>query len=114
MFEAFDNKQFDTLRWFAEDVQGVEEIECRWIRGRQGLDEYFQKLVPVIDDIHTDMTDVHENIWGEVGLLTCSIDQRYTLEGEPQHISCPATMVFRHDDAAWKAVLFHMIPLPEQ
>jgi hypothetical protein len=114
MFEEFDNKRFDDfLQLFADDVQGVEEIELKWIRGRDGLAEYVHKIGPVIDNIHSEVSDVHEKITGDMGLLTCWIDQRYTMEEQPQNISCPGTVVFRREDAGWRGVLFHMIPLPE-
>ena len=47
-------------------------------------------------------------------MLTCWLEQDYTLEGNSQHISAPTTIVLHREASEWKVVLFHSIPLPEQ
>jgi hypothetical protein len=53
-------------------------------------------------------------VWGDVGLLTCWLDQAYTLDGEPQQISAPTSVVLRQIDGAWRIALIHTVPLPEE
>ena len=47
-------------------------------------------------------------------MLTCWLEQDYTLKGNTQHISAPTTIVLHREAGEWKVVLFHSIPLPEQ
>lgn len=115
MFTAFDRKNFqDALRVFANNTQVVDEITRKWIRGHEGVAEYVQQLEPVLEGIHTEINDVHEQVWGEVGLMTCWVEQDYILEGKPQHISSPATVVLRREGSEWRIILFHAIPLPKE
>ncbi len=51
---------------------------------------------------------------GDTGVLTCWIDQDYTMNGTPQHIFAPTTMILPPDGGASKLALWHSIPLPEQ
>ena len=67
-----------------------------------------------VSDLRTELRDAEEHIWGDVGVLTCWLNQDYTLEGSAQHVSAPTTIVFRRVDGEWKLALFHSIPLPEQ
>jgi ketosteroid isomerase-like protein len=97
-----------------EDVQSVDEISRRWLRGRGDVDNYLRELMPAVSHVETQLRDAEERIWGDTGLLTCWIDQDYTMHGTPQHISAPTTMILRRDGGAWKLVLWHSIPLPEQ
>jgi ketosteroid isomerase-like protein len=115
LMAALDAKDVDRLmRGAADDAQGVDELSRRWLRGRNELDAYLRQLMGAVDDVRTELRDTHEQTWNDTGLLTCWIDQDYTLDGEPQHVSAPTTMVFRRQEGAWKLTLFHSIPLPEQ
>ena len=57
---------------------------------------------------------MHETVWGDSGMLTCIVEQTYTLEGRQQHVAAPTSVVLRREGEAWRIVLFHSIPLPEQ
>jgi ketosteroid isomerase-like protein len=98
---------------FAEDAQAVDEITRKWVRGQRGIAEVFAQIEHVIEDIRTGIADVHEEVWDDVGLVTCWIEQDYTLEGKAQHVSSPTTVVLRRENAAWRIALIHAIPLPE-
>ena len=50
-------------------------------------------------------------MWGDTGVLTRWLDQDYTMDGSPQHVSAPTRIVFRLEDGEWKLALFHSIPL---
>jgi len=97
-----------------EDAQGVDEISRRWLRGRSELDGYLHRLLGSVSDVRTELRDAEERVWGDTGILTCWLEQDYTLEGSAQHVSAPTTILFRREDGEWKLALFHSIPLPEQ
>lgn len=93
------------------DAEGVDEISRRWLRGRDELERYVRQMTGMVTDVHTELRDVNEHVWGDAGVLTCWFEQRYTLDGAEQHISAPTTMVFRRRDGDWKLALFHSVPL---
>jgi ketosteroid isomerase-like protein len=98
----------------ADDVEGVEEISRQWLRGRDAVAGYMRELATQVSDIETTLRDVNERVWGDVGVVTCWLDQTYTYGGETVGISAPTTLLFRNDAGAWKLTLFHSVPLPEQ
>ena len=115
LMAAFDAKDFDLIvESIGEDAQSVDEISRRWLRGEGELDSYLRQMLGAVSGLRSELQDAHEHVWGDVGVLTCWLDQDYTFEGNAQHISAPTTIVFRREGGEWKAVLFHSIPLPEQ
>jgi ketosteroid isomerase-like protein len=112
---ALDSLDVDAmLQGLTEDAQGVDEISRRWIRGRVDLSAYIRQLASSVSSVRTEATDVSESIFGDVGVVTCWLDQTYTLEGQEQSVSAPTTIVFRNEWGEWKLSLFHSVPLPEQ
>jgi ketosteroid isomerase-like protein len=112
LFEALDKGDADTiLARIGSDAQGVDEIARRWLRGPGELTTYVRQLIGEVQGVHSEMSDVHESMWGDVGLVTCMLDQDYTYEGEPAHITAPTTAVMRREDGEWKIELFHSVPL---
>jgi ketosteroid isomerase-like protein len=115
MLSALDrNDANGFIRNSAGDVQAVDEISRRWLRGVGEVGDYLRGVVKQIEAIRSTINNVREVIWGEAGVLTCWLEQDYTLEGTKQHVSAPTTVVFRRDDGAWKMVLFESIPLPPE
>jgi ketosteroid isomerase-like protein len=113
LFEALDRKDTEAIiSASARDIQGVDEISRRWLRGSDALAAYLGQLAKMVDHIHTTISDVHETAHGDSGLVTCWMEQEYVLEGRPQHVSAPTTVAFRREGGAWKIVLFHAVPLP--
>lgn len=114
-FAALDALDADRMKeMLSGDVQSVDEISRRWLRGRGDVDNQLREVITAVSDVATQLRDAEERIWGETGVLTCWIDQDYTMNGTPQHISAPTTLILRRDGGAWKLVLWHSIPLPEQ
>jgi ketosteroid isomerase-like protein len=114
VFEGVDRKDFDAvLSVTDEDVQGVDEILRRWVRGRDAVDKQWREGLMLVEDIRTELRDASERVYGDVGVFTCWLEQDYMHDGEPQHVSGPATIVFRRRDDRWKIVLFHSIPLSD-
>ena len=113
MLSALDRNDAEGfIRNSADDVQAVDEISRRWLRGVGEVADYLRSVVKQIKGVRSTINNVREAIWGEAGVLTCWLEQDYTLEGTQQHISAPTTVVFRRANGAWKMVLFESIPLP--
>jgi uncharacterized protein (TIGR02246 family) len=114
-FAALDSLDVDAmLQVLTDDAQGVDEISRRWIRGREDVSAYIRQLASSVSSVRSEATDVSESIFGDVGVVTCWLDQTYTLEGQEQSVSAPTTMVFRNEGGDWKLSLFHSVPLPDQ
>jgi ketosteroid isomerase-like protein len=113
MLNALDRNDAEGfIRNSADDVQAVDEISRRWLRGVGEVGDYLRSVVKEIEAVRSTISNVREVIWGEVGVLTCWLEQDYTFKGTKQHVSAPTTVVFRGDDGAWKMVVFESIPLP--
>ena len=107
-----DAKDWDSLSQLAtEDLQGVDEVSRKWTQGRKAVIDGIRNAP--IDDIRTEVRDVKETTWGDVGLVTCWIEQDYTFKGERQHVSAPTTLLFRRMGSDWRMALFHSVPLPD-
>ena len=114
LLSALDALDVDRMVQIAtDDAQGVDEISRRWMRGRNELEGYLRQLTSAVADVRTEIRDP-ERVWGDVGVLTCWLEQSYTMDGSAQQVSAPTTLVFRQEGGAWKIALFHPIPLPEQ
>jgi len=112
---ALDSMDVDAMmEGVAEEAQGVDEVSRRWIRGRAEIGAYLRQLMGSVSAVRTELRDTDESVWGDTGLLTCWLEQAYTLAGEQQRISAPTTIVFRREGGEWKLALFHSVPLPEQ
>jgi ketosteroid isomerase-like protein len=98
----------------ADDAKGVDEIARRWIRGKSDVDAYIRQLTSAVSDVHSQLKDSDEKVWGDAGVVTCWLEQTYSMEGQTQSVSAPTTIVFRREGGAWKLTLFHSVPLPEQ
>ena len=114
-FDFVDRKDAEAIiRAGTEDIQAVDEISRRWMRGIDELGAYIRHVVNMVEDVHTSISNVKETLLGDIGILTCWIEQDYTLEGKDQHVSAPTTVVFRREGNAWKVGLFHSLPLPPE
>ena len=114
MFDGLDRNDLEAMtKDFADDAQGVDEISRHWMRGRDELNAYVGGLLTMVEDVSSELHDVRETTLDGTGILTCWLEQDYTLEGDKQHVSAPTTVVLRREDGAWKIALFHSLPLPE-
>lgn len=115
LFDALDRKEADAIiNACSEDIQSVDEITRRWVRGTGEFTAYIRQLLDTVDDVHTTLSDVREIVQGDIGLMTCWLDQDYRTEGKVEHVSAPTTVAFRQDKGAWKIMLFHSVPLAPQ
>jgi ketosteroid isomerase-like protein len=114
LFEDFDRLDFDAVAGLVtDDVQGVDELSRRWMRGGDAMRNYFDQMRYMLSDLKSSMSDVHTVTWGDAGILTCWLDQTYSYEGRTETVSAPTTFVFRREGDAWKVALVHSIPLSD-
>jgi uncharacterized protein (TIGR02246 family) len=109
--DAMDTQAMSAL--ITDDAQGIDEISKGWMRGRTALEAYFAQLAQVVDDVKSTVRDVRADDWGDAGVVTCVVDQTYTMEGERQQITAPTSLSLRREDGEWKIAVFHSVPLPE-
>ena len=112
MFSRFDERDFEgALKTVASDVQAVDEISRHWLRGHGELREYMDQLAQAVEDVSSEVSDVHETVLGDVGMVTCWLEQDYTLESQRTHVSAPTSVVLRREAGEWRITLFHSVPL---
>jgi uncharacterized protein (TIGR02246 family) len=115
LFEALDRGDTAAAKGsIAQDAQGIDEISRRWMRGHDELGSYVEQMMREVSAVHSEIHDAHERVWGDVGVLTCWLEQDYTLENERTHVSCPTTIVLRRENGEWRFALFHSTPLPAE
>lgn len=110
-FESLDQKGMLSL--FTDDIQGIDEISRKWMRGTAALKDYFALLEKDgVSNISSKLTGFHTEVWGAVGVVTFMADQTYTMKGAKQKIHAPVTLVFRRMNGEWRIALVHAVPLP--
>jgi ketosteroid isomerase-like protein len=115
MFSLLD--EMDTTAMAAQmtdDVQAVDEISRGWMRGHATISAYFDQLDSAVEEVQSQLDDLHVREWGDCGVVTCVIRQTYRLDGREHNITAPTSMTFRRDDGEWKIAVLHSVPLPEQ
>ncbi|HEX3802504.1 MAG TPA: nuclear transport factor 2 family protein [Solirubrobacteraceae bacterium] len=96
-----------------DNVQGIDEITRSWRRGRAAVENYLAELADAVQDVRSQITDLHVTGWDETGLVTFVLQQTYRMDGAAQSLSAPTSLVFKREDDAWKVALIHSVPLPE-
>ena len=112
LFELID--AMDVARMTAmmtDDVQGVDEVSRGWLRGHAAVEDYFERMRELIDDLHSELREVRASEWGDAAVVTCVLDQTYTLDGRHQRITAPTSVTFRREHGEWKVALLHSVPI---
>jgi ketosteroid isomerase-like protein len=112
LLDALDMKSVGGM--LTDDAQSVDENTRGWTRGRAAIENYLSQLEASASEVHSQMRDVHEAVWGDVGLVTFVLEQTYKMDGQPVNISAPTSIVFRRQNVEWKIALIHTVPIPEQ
>ena len=114
MLSNFEKMNFDgVMSAIGKDGQGIDELSRAWMRSSVAMRKYFETVAGSVTNIRSKLTDVHEKVMGDVGIVTLWLEQDYKLNGKPQHVSAPTTVVLQRSGGDWKIILFHSIPLPE-
>jgi ketosteroid isomerase-like protein len=113
MLERLDALDLDSLGpMLTDDAQSVDEITRGWTRGRAAIGNYLAQLKDTVSDVHSQMSDIHEAVWGDVGLVTFVLDQTYQMDEQRQTIAAPTSILLRREDDEWKIALIHTVPIP--
>lgn len=96
-----------------DDAQGIDEVRGGWMRGREAIEAYLGELAKTVDRLHSEVRELQATEWGDAGVVTCVVDQTYTLDGEEQRVTSPTSMALRREGGEWKVALFHSVPLPD-
>ena len=95
---------------FTDDAQGVDEISGGWTRGRAALRAYLEQLQGAVSNVRSEISDLHCDEWGEVGLTTLVLRQTYTIDGQERRLTAPTSILFRLLQGRWKVAMVHSIP----
>jgi ketosteroid isomerase-like protein len=113
LLDLLDNMDLDGLgEMLTDDAQSVDEISRGWRRGRGSIDTYMSQLKGTVSDVNSRMSDPHEAVWGDVGLVTFVLEQSYTMDRAKKTIAAPTSILFRRD-GTWKIALIHTVPIPD-
>ena len=94
-----------------DDVQGVDEVSRGWLRGHAAVEDYFERMRGMIDDLHSELREVRADEWGDAAVVTGVLDQTYMLDGRHQRITAPTSVTFRREQGEWKVALLHSVPI---
>ena len=115
LLASFDSFDFDAvMEQTADDAQVVDDLSRHWVRGETNIGAHMQKVASSVESLRTELTEVAETIWGDVGVLTCQLDQTYTADGREGRGVGPATVVFHREGSDWKLTLFHIVALSDE
>ena len=113
-FAALDELDLDRLiPMFAEDVEEIDEVSRRWLRGKGEVVPHFTEFVKSATSVKSVISNARERTWGDVAVVTCWLDQAYTFDGKDASISAPTTLLLERQNGDWRIRLFHSYPLPE-
>lgn len=114
LLELLDAMDLDDIgAMLSDDAQSVDEITRGWTRGRGAIEVYLSQLKDTVSNVNSQISDAHETVWGNVGLVTFVLDQTYTMDGQQHTISAPTSVVFVRQDSDWKIALIHTVPIAE-
>jgi ketosteroid isomerase-like protein len=112
LFKSVDDLDVpNVVKWFADDIQMVEEISGKWTRGKNHAEKAFTDSLQVVSDIHSKGSEFHTLMTGESALLTCLLTQTYIYQGNPVSLVAPTTVAFRRENGEWKIILLHSLPV---
>ena len=111
LFAAFDKLDIESvIDRLSDDIEQVDELTQKWSRGKAKVTEAYNGFAGVVSEIKSELSDFNVITSSDMSIVTCTLHQSYTFEGNPVSIVAPTTVVFRQDGGAWKVVLIHSIP----
>ena len=111
LFAAFDKLDVaSVIDRLSDDIEQVDELTQKWSRGKEKVAEAYNGFAGMVSDIKSELSDFNVITSSDMSIVTCTLHQSYTQEGNPVSIVAPTTVAFRQDGGAWKVVLIHSIP----
>jgi len=113
IYEAMEALDVDRVRAMldTEQIQAVDVLMRTWKRGLGEIGAHLATLADNITDETSQISDLEVREWGEVAVVTYSVEQWYTFAGERHHETAPSTMILRRLDGDWKLALFQSVPI---
>jgi ketosteroid isomerase-like protein len=112
IFKSLDDLDTsNAVKWFADDIQMVDEISGKWTRGKNHAEKAFTDALQVVSDIHSKVSEFYTVMTDETALLTCLLTQTYIFHGNPVSLVAPTTVAFRRENGEWKVILLHSLPV---
>ncbi len=111
LFAAFDKLDIESvIDRLSDDIEQVDELTQKWSRGKAKVTEAYNGFAGVVSEIKSELSDFNVITSSDMSIVTCTLHQSYTHEGNLVSIVAPTTVAFRQDGGAWKIVLIHSIP----
>ncbi len=115
LFVLIDSLDFDRLgNYLADDVRAVDELSGGWRRGLAAYSDYFEQLKETVESVESRLDGMESTAWGDAGVVTFELNQRYRVDGKEQQIRAPTSVVLRRSGDTWRIVLIHSVPLAEK
>lgn len=110
----FDAMDVDAIKgMMTRDPQGVDELSKRWLRGIDGLEDYFRTVASQLSNVRSDLSDFAVRMHGDTGIVTFTLNQSYQFDGKPYTITAPTTTIYAREDGDWKVALIHSVAIPD-
>jgi ketosteroid isomerase-like protein len=113
LFAALDALDVDRLRaLMADDIQAVDEVRRKWVRGKSDVCAYLTNVAQDIDYVTVQVSDISVSECGEdTQIVTFMLDQNYNAGDRGESVHAPATALLRREGDDWKVALYHSVTL---
>ena len=96
-----------------DDAAMVDEITKGWMVGRETLRQHLDATFAGVEAIASNVRDLRVRATGDFATATCTLLQRYTLNGQTVDVVAPTSMSFERSNGEWLIVTMHAIPLAD-
>ncbi len=113
IYEAMEALDVPRVRTMldTEQIQAVDAVMKTWKRGLGEIGAHLSTLEDNVSDESSVISDMDVREWGDVAVVTYSVEQWYTFAGVRHHEVSPSTMILRRIDGDWKLALFQSVPI---
>jgi len=111
LFKSLDQLDAPSIiEKFSDDVEQVDELTQKWSRGKAVCAAAISGIVELVSDLKSDISDLNVISSTDMAIVTCTMKQSYTYEGNSISIVAPTTVAFRRESSGWKIVLIQSVP----
>ena len=111
LFKSLD--QLDTpsiIEKFSDDIEQVDELTQKWSRGKAACAAAISGIVEMVSNLKSDISDLNVISSSDMAIVTCTMKQSYTYEGNSISIVAPTNIAFRRERSGRKIVLIQSVP----
>jgi hypothetical protein len=111
LFKSLDQLDAPSIiEKFSDDVEQVDELTQKWSRGKAVCAAAISGIVEMVSNLKSDISDLNVISSSDMAIVTCTMKQSYTYEGNSISIVAPTTVAFRRESSWWKIVLIQSVP----